>query len=166
MTIRRILASLLVGAMVGGLLFVLSYLVIQLLESGGEHVIKYGLSNVLAGFLFFSVVWFVGILLVGSPFWFFMHREGKTSWKYASSLGFGLVFIFIFLFNTFFAQLMVGDGSDGSRFSASDSGGPTWVDNQLTLHGWASAAQNACFFALAGMLVALSLWWAAYKARR
>ncbi len=166
MTIWRILVSLLAGTMVGGLLLTLHYLFGQLVSNGPEYMVQYGLGNAMGILMMSCALWLAGVLVLGGPCWFFLHRAGKISARHAGALGFALVFSFIFLINTIFALWVVGDGSDGSHFSAGDSGGPTWVDNQLTLHGWVSAAQEAGGFALAGVLVALSIWWVAYKVWR
>ena len=160
MRIKRIISSLLVGAMTGALLFAGWYLFIQLLTNGPEHMLKYRLGSVAQVFIMTFVGWLVGLLLIGLPAWFFMHRAGKTSWAHAAATGFGLAFFISFALSTRGFMLWP---HTGSRYSAGDSGGPTWIDNSLTLHGWVNAAQSSLVFAIVAVAVTLSLWAMAYR---
>ena len=159
----RIISSLLAGATTGGLLVAGYYLLVQFVNFDVSHVLKYRLITSIWVFVMAFCFWLAGLVVVGLPFWFWMHKTRKTLWTHAVLLGFGLTFVVSFSFNTAFFQLLV---QTGSRFSASNSGGPTWIDNRLTLHGWISAAQGALIVALAATLVASTIWWVAYKSRR
>ena len=163
MTITRIILSLLAGALAGGLLFGAFDLSVELVRSGLQNVLKYRLQASFAISAMASIIWLIGLVMCGLPFWLWMHKTGRTTWWHAVLLGFGLTFIVAFALNTKFFDLLP---ASGSSFSAGDSGGPTWIDNHLTLHGWVSALQGSLLFALSGILVALCVWAVAYKAGR
>jgi hypothetical protein len=50
-----------------------------------------------------------------------------------------------------------------STYSASDSGGPTVIDNRRTPHGWWVALRGALMLSVGGILVALVIWRIAYR---
>ena len=133
--------------------------------NGVEHVLKYGPRN---GFVVFFATaflpWFAGIVLLASPFWWLLHRYNKRGWMSAVGLGFVLAFLVTLALLTRGFDLI--PATEGSTFSASDNGGPTWINNELTTHGWVQAFWSSFWFGLAGICSALATWRVAYRFSR
>ena len=163
MTVSRVILALLAGAVTGGLLvalFDLFFTVFVLQDP--KHDWKYAPLAIYSTFAMASAVWLIGLVVIGAPFWFLMHKMQFTSWVHV------VLTVPILMFFVVFALKTQGFGffqSDMGNFSAWEFGGSTWIDGRMTLHGWFAAAGVSLVFSLYGLVVALAVWGVAYKIR-
>jgi len=148
-TRRRGLLSLAAGAAVGGILVAAPYLAGRIAQLGG---IALGATVIwtLVVFAAASIVWAFGLLALGAPVWWLMHRHGQRGWLSATCLGFALPF----LVALGFSAIQVRPPAGGSS-STADGGGLTSVNGVLTAHGWVAAIEGAAILGLGGVVVAL-----------
>jgi hypothetical protein len=85
-----------------------------------------------------------------------MHRHGLRGWRVAILAGMVLTFIASL-------ALAIPLPTKGTSYSSADRGGLTVVDNRLTAHGWAEAAQKSLLVAFVGGTVAWVVWRTAYQ---
>ena len=126
-----------------------------------EYFREYGHQTDAASlvFTYAAFVWGAGLCLFAPVPWAILHHYKKRSWPVAVAFGTILTFVVALgLVTKGFNLFVVGDG-----FSASDNGGPTWLDGGLTLHGWAEALKVALACSVAGALVAIVVWRTAYR---
>jgi hypothetical protein len=107
------------------------------------------------------VVWGVGLIAVGAPLWWLLHKLGFRHWLVAAATGTLLTFLAGFAILTRGFEMI--PPPSGSALSAEDAGGPPVINNRLTPHGWRRAAQSSLMLAVAGALVALAVWRVAYR---
>lgn len=157
-TPSRIALSLIAGAFVGASLIALWWIFGTAQSHGIQYLLHYGALPAVTVFFVALVVWAVGLVLFGVPLWWVMHVLGLRHWVVATLVGATL---------TFLVNLGIGTQLFGlipqAAYSASDSGGPTVVANQLTPHGWNMALIGALQLSTAGALVALVIWRVAYR---
>ena len=150
----------LLGAVVGAFLFAAYYFVGVIAVNGFDHALAYGVRNSLGVFMFALIIWLIGVVVLGGPFWWLLHRFHKRGWITAVGLGLGLTFLISFGFSTNgFGFLPMGNVS----FSASDSGGKTWIRGGLTAHGWHQAFWGSLWFSISGACAGFVTWWVAYR---
>lgn len=157
----RAAGALCVGAVAGASLVTADYVIGLLQVLGPEHVLRYGMRKSMIIFFFAWIVWIVGLLAVGTPFWVLFHRLGFRRWPIAMALGATLSFAISLGISTNGFGLI--PPPPNSSYSASDSGGPTVENNKLTPHGWASAITGALLIAAYGAGVGWLVWRTAYK---
>ena len=123
-----------------------------------NYLRQYGFQAGVLIFINATVIWALGLVLVGAPLWAILHYYGKRNWTAAGALGAILTFVVTLgLLTNGFGLLVSGN------LSASDAAGPIWVDSQLTAHGWAVALEVAVVCCIAGALVGLIVWRVAYR---
>ena len=145
-----------VGIMTGAALVTLFAVLSDL-----EYFREYGHETdaALLVFTYAAVVWGAGLCLAAPLPWAILHRYTKRRWPVAVAFGTLLTFVVaLALVTKGFALFSVTEG-----FSASDNGGPTWVDGRLTQHGWVEAFNVALICSLAGALVGVVVWRIAYR---
>ena len=158
LSVGRIFRALLAGACTGSLVLTGGIL---LVGAGYEPAVTllFSLPYVLvATFIAFSA----GILVLGLPGWWILHRLGYRSWRAAFALGMVLTFIG----NAALAVDPLIWPTPNSTFSAGDSGGPTIIDNKMTTHFWIQLFMESFAFSLAGGIAGLVVWHVAYVERR
>ena len=103
-------------------------------------------------------VYAAGLLFVGAPGWWLLHRLGHRGRLQA--VGFGML-------AAFFVRLTMDTIPTlcllNSKNSAGDSGGDTMINGELTLHGWIELFSNATITSLVAAAVALIIWQLAYR---
>jgi hypothetical protein len=155
-TLPRAALGLIAGSIAGALLVTLFEIV-----NAFDYYRQYGTQTgaAMIVFTYALIVWTAGLFLVAPLPWFALHRRGIRGWR--AAILFGILLSFIgalgFFTNGF------GLNPNGGAFSASDSGGPIWIDGHLTLHGWIEAAKAALLCSIGGALVALAVWRTAYR---
>jgi hypothetical protein len=167
-TFWRALLAIVGGPVVGGLVFLLEIAILLALRPAklGEMTEYLGMGAfdfiqilVLAVFVFFIG----GLLLVGTPVWYLLHRMGRRQWFYAVAVGAVLAaagFVLMVLWNPEWPALSL------VSFLTEEFGGLTARDGQLTGEGWSALVRGTIGLALAGGLAGLSLWKIAYRRRR
>lgn len=159
----RLMLALPAGAFAGTVVMLAWAIVGQLIAARNTPENPYALATLLGMSPLFGLIVFVvfagGMLLVGAPLWALLHRWGYRSWRAASALG----AIASFAAGLIFITLPQWSMPSETRFSASDAGGPTIVDNRRTLHGWEQALMQAGIIGLAGLFAGLTVWRVAYR---
>ena len=124
-----------------------------------QYLRDYWQRDALIVFSYAAFVWATGLIVVAPGPWAILHHNGVRSWWVAIALGAILTFVVALgLITRGFNLLAVADS-----FSASDNGGPTWIDGRLTRHGWAEASQFAIICSALGGFVGLAVWRTAYR---
>jgi hypothetical protein len=155
-SLLRVALAIAVGTMTGASLVTLFAVLTDL-----EYFREYGHQTdaALLVFTYAAFVWGAGLCLFAPVPWAILHHYEKRSWPVAVALGTILTFLVALgLVTKGFDLFGAADG-----FSASDSGGPTWVDGRLTRHGWVEALKVALACSVAGILVAFVVWRTAYR---
>jgi hypothetical protein len=155
-SLLRAALALAVGTLTGASLVTLFAVLTDL-----EYFREYGLQTDAASlvFTYAATAWAAGLCLIAPLPWAILHRYGKRSWWIAMAFGTILTFVVALgLMTKGFNLFVLVDG-----FSASDSGGPTWIDGQLTRHGWVEALIVALACSVAGALVGFVVWRIAYR---
>jgi hypothetical protein len=163
-SVSRAIGALCLGAILGASIVTADYVRTLLQTFGREHVQQYGLRKSAIIFAAAAMVWFVGLAVVGTPFWSLFHRLGWRRWPAAMALG--AILSFVVSLGIFTAGFGVIPPAPGSSFSASDSGGPTVINNKLTAHGWARALNDALLLGACGTAVGWVVWRTAYRRSR
>ena len=158
LSVGRILRALLAGACTGSLLTT-GGIFLGADPSAPGVTLLFTLPYVLvATFVAFSV----GIVALGVPGWWILHRLGYQNWRAALALGMALTFIG----KVAMAVHPLIWPEPNSAFSAGDSGGPTIIDNKMTTHGLIELFMAAFAFSIAGGIAGVVVWRAAYVERR
>src|SRR4051812_32030523 len=164
----RAFLALLGGALVGSLVFLLELGILLAVRPNkmGEMTEYLGMDRVgliqlvvIAVFIFFTG----GLVIVGTPFWFLLHRLGRRSWFYAVALGAVLGaagFVVMVMWNPEWPALSL------VSFMTEEFGGLTARDGQLTGEGWSALVRGALGIGFAGAMAGLVLWKIAYRRRR
>ena len=151
----RVALALVAGAASGAALVTAQWLHAAFQVFGAGFVGSSGPHVILVVFVGALIAWLAGLMLIGGPAWWLLHRHGLRGWKIAILAGVALTFV---------AALVLAiplPRSDGS-YTAADRGGETIVNNQLTAHGWAEAAEGALLISFVGGAVAWVTWRVAY----
>lgn len=153
-SLPRAFLGLLAGALVGAALVAC----MSLWGTPLSELRQRGFSDWRFVFLYALPIWMIGLALVAPLPWLFLHLRNLRSWTVAAAAGAILTFIAVL------AILTYGFGfvSPGN-FSASTSGGATWIDGHLTARGWTEAAVFALAVAAIGAAVGLVIARVAYR---
>ena len=157
----HIVLSVIAGAVTGGVLIALDYVWGTGRNLGIPYLVEYGLRPTITVFVVALIIWAIGIIVVALPIWWVLHKLRLRHWSVAVLGGLVTTFVVGFALQTRGFELVTWPGS--GTLSASDSGGPTVVDNHLTPHGWWNAAEGSLELGAAGSLVALVGWLVAYR---
>ena len=158
LSVGRILRALLAGACTGSLLTTGGVLLGADPSTPGVTLLFTFPYVLVATFVAFSV----GIVALGVPGWWILHRLGYQNWRAALALGMALTFIG----KVAMAVHPLIWPEPNSAFSAGNSGGPTIIDNKMTTHGWIELFMEAFAFSIAGGIAGVVVWRAAYVERR
>ncbi len=154
--------ALFVGSLVGAALVPVLHLGTVLVMAPRELAAQWQAGDVVFLALEFGVAWCVfaiGLFAVGAPAWWALHRARVRSRVAAVTLGFVATFLVSLILSS--APLNFGD----STSSFGDSGGETISNGRLTTYGWMSAIYGSSQTAVIGAIVALVVWWIAYRRR-
>jgi len=158
----RAALGLIAGAVTGAALVVLWHLWESALGFGLSYALTDGARQGTTIFAVALAVWAAGLVALGLPLWWLLHRRGWRHWAVAAAAGAALTFAAFLGMQTRAFDLLPPPAD--SSFSASDAGGPTVIDNVRTAHGWRVAVEAALAFgAGAGIPVALAVWRVAYR---
>ena len=157
----RVICAIIVGAVLGGLYFAVSYAIGKYLQFGTEYFWKYTIENASGVFVLASTVWLAGILVLGCPVWWWLHRKGWRYWWIAAGVGAVAPAVFVFLRST---RYLTGQAS--GRFSYTQGKTKIWENGILTFDGWLDAAYSAAFFGLLGAIIGFLIWRIAYRKTR
>jgi hypothetical protein len=155
-TRQRVGLALLAGAAVGALVAFVSLAASILLVLGATSPDAWSTVGrllpavVLRGFL----TWLLGLLMIGAPAWWLLHRHGWRGWRAAILAAAALAFV---------TSLLLAIPRPGQHRTEADRGGLTMIDDSLTAHGWSKATLDAAFTALAGAAVGFTVWRTAYR---
>jgi hypothetical protein len=153
-SLPRAFLGLLAGALVGAALVAC----VSLWGTSIAELGQRGFSDWSFVFLYALPIWAIGLALVAPLPWFLLHRRNVRSWTVAAAAGAILTFIAILAILTYgFGIVSPGD------FSASSSGGATWINGRLTARGWTEAAAFALAMAPIGAAVGLVIARVAYR---
>ena len=164
-TIPRALLALIGGAVTGTVAFLLEIAVLLAVRPN-----KLGEINDYIGttssdlFLVFTIYGFIffagGLLIVGAPLWWGLHRMKRRNWYDAAGLGVVLGaagFVFIGMWDPNWAGLSV------ISFITEEFGGITAANDQLTRDGWEALFRGPFITGIAGAFVGLAIWRIAYR---
>jgi hypothetical protein len=163
-TSPRVALSLIAGALAGASLIALWWVWGTAQNLGVQYLLNYGALPTVFVFIVALVIWAIGLATFGLPLWWLLHKLGLRHWLVAVVAGAALTFLVDFGIETRLFELIPPLIS--SNFSASDSGGPTIIANQLTSHGWRVTFLAALQLSLGGALVALVIWRIAYRSAK
>ncbi|MGH7024427.1 MAG: hypothetical protein ACREEB_12680 [Caulobacteraceae bacterium] len=152
----RVALGILAGAGVGGALVTAQWLRAAVQTFGAAFVAQVGARGAAIVAVGAFVSWLAGLLLIGGPAWWLLHRHRLRGWRAAVLSGMALTFVAGMV-------LAIPVGSKGGSYSSADRGGMLVVDNHLTAHGWAEAAGRAALLAFVGGGVAFIVWRVAYR---
>ena len=138
----RVLSSLIVGALTAAIVTVL-WFAFDLTTAPDPHMstqdyIEWAVEIFVVSFTF----WFVGLLFIGLPVWWLLHRYGYRSWAHAIAIGFVLPVI--------------------ARWRGGDTLNYVLRIAHPHDHGWAIYRADLVFGAI-GIIVALAVWNWAYR---
>lgn len=152
--IVRGLSALVLGALVGGMIFPAMLLLLN-----PSRLADGGLLN-LALFIFVCacLVWALGLTFLAAPIWFVLDRIELRSIWVAMLLGSVLCFGSVFVWKTGLLGLfLTPDHSEGQA-------GQWTIDRgRLTPYGWRLAAEIGLVFAIQGAVVGAVVWRCAYR---
>jgi hypothetical protein len=153
----RVIFGLVAGALAGAIVVVGGLLIGEYLSRGVAYVAQYGPQIGAIIFVVAFVVWLLGLVLLGSPCWWLLHRMKMRQWRSAVILGGSMTAV------VFMALQIPHPLGSGSSYSASDGGGRTVIDNALTAHGWFLAIMASLAWGCVGALIGLVVWRVAYR---
>jgi hypothetical protein len=154
-TTRRVGLALLAGSVLGALLGLVSVAAALALRSGASADVGALIGRILPSLLLRGFLsWFLGLLMIGAPAWWLLHRHGWRGWRAAILAAAGLAFA---------TSLLMAIPRPGEHRTEADRGGLTMIDDRLTTHGWTKALEDAAFVALAGVAVGFTVWRVAYR---
>jgi hypothetical protein len=159
----RIASSLLLGALAGTLSMIAAGAVTSALTEGLSALFV-GIMFAFWVFLFAYPVWLIGLFMFGLGPWIVLHRMGHRSWRAAIALGFAITFLIGMAASTHFFGLTAPPLTrERASEYVGDSGGKSEIAYRLTPHGWKNAIVASAIFSASGVLVALTVWLAAYR---
>jgi len=157
-TAPRIILALLIGAALGAAFTTGDYLINLYQTNGPAHFDQYGLSKGSRVFQVSYVIWLIGITVFGCPAWLLLHSSGYRHWLHAAVSGASIPFAIIFFWSTGYLT-----GRSGYSYSSYSNGGQQWENGVLTSFGWKMAAFSALQYAAIGLIIAVAIWFVAYK---
>jgi hypothetical protein len=164
-TFRRALLAVLGGAIVGAWVFFLEIAVLFAIRpSKLTEMIDYvGMSGAQLMMLImaFAFIFFAGgLLIVGTPLWWILHKLGRRTWLDALALGAVLAaagFVAMVMYNPEWPALSL------ISFLTEEFGGLTAANGRLSGQGWEALVRGAIGIALAGAFAGLAMWRIAYR---
>lgn len=152
-----------IGPAVGGVIDTGQYLIGVYDVLGFEHIRAYGISKGLRLFGLAGAGWLLGLAVLAAPAWAILHKRRITSWFAFLLLGAGVPFVLLFALST---HLGLSRAGQTPHLNAWEDGGPTFIDNQITPHGWWVGLTTALSFGAEGAVVGLAVWSVAYQSTR
>lgn len=104
-------------------------------------------------FVVSGICWTFGLIAIGVPFWITLHRSGRSGPKDAALLGAAATFCVSILLSLALSRGVTLSSVDG-RVSI--------LDGERTLYGWLTLLHGATLMSLAGVAVAVTVWWISY----
>ena len=164
-TLPRALVAMLGGAVIGTLVFLLEIAILIALEPSklddlASTMYTTNLDVILTIAVYVFAFFAGGLLIVGSPLWWFLHVFGRRNWFDALGLGTALCatgFVFMAMWNPDWQALSL------ISFLTEEFGGITAGNDGLTRDGWAALIRGTIGIAIAGAFAGLVMWKIAYK---
>jgi hypothetical protein len=161
---RRVLRSIFAGAVTGGLVFALCYLIGNAVSLGPHFAVRHDLLTAAAIFVAAFVVWLIGLVAFAMAPWWIIHRIGFRNLLSAIILGFAMTFLVDLAIASHLAGLLAPSLPRGAHEFFRDGIGMLEVDYALTSYGWRIATEGAAELGLTGAIVAAVVWRTAYRA--
>ena len=152
----RVGLAILAGALTGAIIVTLHWLNMVVRALGFAFLGGDGGKGILIVFMGAALAWLGGMILIGGPAWWLLHRHRRRGWRTAGLSGMALTFAAGLL-------LSVPLPHTGGTYSEADRGGRLVEDDQLTAYGWERAAEGALLLSFVGGAVALVVWRVAYR---
>ena len=152
----RIGLAAIAGALTGAVVVTLHWLNMVVRALGFGFLAASGARGTLIMFLGAFLAWLAGLILIGGPAWWLLHRHRFRGWRAAGLAA---------MATTFAAGLILAIPlpHKGGSYSQADRGGILIENDQLTVHGWAKAADGALLLSFVGGAVGLVVWRTAYR---
>jgi hypothetical protein len=155
--VTRAIAALAAGASVGAVVTNADLLVIGVLYAGEPGGIQsQHIPLVISMFFLAFIIWGAGLVVVGAPMWWLLHRKGLRSWWIAVLSGAIAAFM-----GGLALSMALTLPIEHSSFG--DSGGDTMIDGELTAYGWQELFLGAVEVGVVGAIVAAVIWRIAYR---
>lgn len=155
----RVGAAIVAGALIGGVIITLHWLITVARALGPAFVFGKGAGGALIVFMGAFLAWLAGLILIGGPIWWLLHRHHLHGWRAAALAAFAA---------TFAAGLILAIPlpHKGGAFREADRGGVLVENDQLTAYGWLKAAEGALLLSFVGAAAGLAVWRVAYRRRK
>jgi hypothetical protein len=153
---RRIGLAVLAGAALAAALAALQWLVGALRLFGPQMVASFALQAVGLVFVRAFANWFFGLLLIGAPGWWLLHRHGFRGWRVAIVAGMALTFLTVLVL----AIPLPGQASEPPSVVAS---GSAIVHHWVVRQTWQSVVTVAFLTSFVGGAVGGLMWRIAYR---
>lgn len=156
LTPTRVGLAVIAGALTGAGVVTLHWLNMVVRALGFGFVANGGGRGVFITFLGVFFGWLAGLVLIGGPAWWLLHRHRLRGWWTAALAGMAA---------TFAAGLILAIPlpHKGGGYSQADRGGALVENDQLTAYGWEKAAEGALLLSFVGGAVGLVVWKVAYR---
>jgi len=152
----RVGLAIVAGALTGAIIVMLNWLTGGVWALGPTFIASAGARGAPIVLMDAFIAWLAGVILIGGPAWWLLHRHQLRSWRSAILTG---------VATTFAAGLILAVPTPhlGGGYSEADRGGVLVANGVLTAHGWLSAAQDALYLSVVGGAVGLVVWRVAYR---
>ncbi len=148
--------AILAGALTGAIVVTLHWLNMVVHVLGLAYLTGGGVHGAVVFLIGAFLAWLAGLVLIGGPAWWLLHRHGFRGWRAAGLAGMAA---------TFAAGLILAIPlpHTGGGYSEADRSGVLIENDQLTAYGWEKAAEGAFLLSFVGGAVALVVWRVAYR---
>lgn len=152
----RVGLAILAGALTGAVIVSLHWLTTVVRVLGIAYLTGGGARGILVVFIGAFLAWLAGLILIGGPTWWLLHRHQFRGWRAAALTGMAA---------TFAAGLILAIPlpHKGGGYSEADRGGAVIENDHLTVYGWERAAEGALLLSFVGGAVAIIVWRVAYR---
>ncbi|HWD68427.1 MAG TPA: hypothetical protein VG227_10745 [Caulobacteraceae bacterium] len=152
----RVGVAILAGALSGSIVVTLHWLTMVVRVLGVAYLTGGGAQGIVVVFMGAFLAWLAGLILIGGPAWWLLHRHQFRGWRAAGLAGMAA---------TFAAGLILAIPlpHKGGGYSEADRSGILIENDQLTAYGWEKAAEGALLLSFVGGAVALAVWRVAYR---
>ncbi|HEY1415806.1 MAG TPA: hypothetical protein VGF42_07965 [Caulobacteraceae bacterium] len=152
----RVGLAILAGSLTGAMIVTLHWLNMVVRVLGVAYLTGGGAQGIAVVFLGAFLAWLAGLILIGGPAWWLLHRHQIRGLRAAGLAGMAATFV---------AGLILAiplPHKDGGH-SETDRRGILIENDQLTAYGWEKAAGGALLLSFVGGAVAVVLWKVAYR---
>ncbi|HEY1880049.1 MAG TPA: hypothetical protein VGG68_08965 [Caulobacteraceae bacterium] len=152
----RVGLAILAGALTGAIVVTLHWLTMVVRVLGFAYLSGGGVQGTVVVVLGAFLAWLAGLILIGGPAWWLLHRHQFRGWRSAGLVGMVATFVAGMI-------LAVPLPHKGGGYSEADRGGVLIEKDRLTAYGWEKATEAAFLLSFVGGAVALVVWRVAYR---